>query len=125
MPSGSFDFGLAMPMAPNQASPMAQSHVSTDRAEGKFVPTLQNIEGKIINRTGQGFLADTAIHFVEYKSLGPKILDVFAKDVEDCCRKRIRNAELLKLKEGFQRPENCPALGVPTINPNLLGSVAP
>ena len=119
MPSGSFDFGLAMPMAPSPASPMAQSHVSTDSAEGNFVPTLQNIEGKITNTAGQGLLADTAIHFVEDESLGPKIPDVFAKYVEDCCRKRILNAELLKLKDGFQRPENCPALSVPTINPNL------
>ena len=116
---GSFDFGLAMPMAPNPASPMAQSHVSTDSAEGNFVPTFQNIEGEITNTTGQGLLADTAIHFVEDESLGPKILDVFAKYVEDCCCERILNAELLRLKDGFQRPESCPALSVPTINPNL------
>ena len=119
MPSGSFEFGLAMPMAPNPESPMAQSHVSTDSTECNFVPTLQNIEGEITNTTGQGLLEDTAIHFVEDESLRPKIPDAFAKYVEDCYGRRILNAELLKLKDGFHRPENCPALSVPTMNPNL------
>ena len=54
MPSGSFEFGLAMPVAPYPASPMAQSHISADSAEGNFVPTLQNIEGEITNTTGHG-----------------------------------------------------------------------
>ena len=119
MPSGSLEFGLAMPLAPNPASPMAQSQISADSAEGNFVPIFQNLEGEIPNTAGQGLLADSAIHFVEDESLGPKISEVFAKYVEDCCRKRILNTELLKLKDGFQRPENCPALSVPTINPNL------
>ena len=75
MPSGSFEFGLAMPMAPNPASPMAQSHISTDSAEGNFVPTLQIIESEISITTGQVLLVDTAIYFVEEESLGPKILN--------------------------------------------------
>ena len=51
--------------------------------------------------------------------MGPSISTVYAKYVEDCCRKRILTSELVKLKELFQRPENCPALSVPTINPDL------
>ena len=89
------------------------------------MPTLQNIEGEITSKTGQGLLADTVIHFVEDESLGPKILDVFAKYVKDCCHKRILNAELLKLKDGFQHLENCYAFNVPIINPKFMGSDAP
>ena len=100
--SGSFELWLPMPLAPNPASPMAQSQISADSAEGNFVPTFQNIEGAITNTAGQGLLADSAIHFVEDEALGKKIPEVFAKYVEeDCCRKRILNAELLKLKDGF------------------------
>ena len=119
IPSGSFDLGLAMPMAPNPTSPMAHSHISSESAEGSFVPTYHNVEGGVLNASTQGFPRDSTIHFVEDESLGPKISEVFATYVEDCCRKRILNAELLKLKDRFHRPANCPALSVPTINPNL------
>ena len=54
-----------------------------------------------MNTAGQELLADSAMHFVEEESLGRKIPDGFAKYVEDCCCKRILNAELLKLKGGF------------------------
>ena len=62
-------------------------------------------------------LADSAIYFDEDESLGLKIPEVFAKYVEYCYCKRILNAELLKLKDGFQRPGNYPAINMPTINP--------
>ena len=42
-----------------------------------------------------------------------------ASYVEDYCKKRILSSELDKFKETLKRPENCPALSVPTINPNL------
>ena len=73
MPSGSLEFGLAMPLAPDPALPMAQIQILADSAEGNFVPILQNIEGEISNTAGQRLLADSAIHFVEDESLGPKI----------------------------------------------------
>ena len=119
IPSGSFDLGLAISMAPNPTSPMALSHISTESTEGSFVPNYPNVERGILNTSNQSCQVDSFIHFVEDESLGPKISEVFAAYVEDCCRKRILNTELLKLKDRFQRPANCPALNVPTINPNL------
>ena len=106
-------------MAPNHTSPMTLSHISTDSTEGSFVPTYHDVERGILDTSNQGCQADSSIQFVEDESLGPKISEVFATYVEDCCRKRILNTELLKLKDRFQRPANCPALNVPTINPNL------
>ena len=117
IPSGLFDVGLAMPMAPNPTSPMAT--FPQESAEGSFVPIYRNVEGGVLNASTQGCPGDSTIHFVEDESLGPKISEVFATYVEDCCRKRILSAELLKLKDRFQCPANCPALSVPTINPNL------
>ena len=119
MPSGSLDFGQTMPMALNPASPMAHSHLSTESTEGSFVPTFHNMDGEISNVSNQGGSGDSTIHFVEDESLGPKISEGFATYVEDCCRKRILNSEILKLKDRFQRPANCPALSVPTVNPDL------
>ena len=119
IPLGSFDLELAMPMAPNPTSTMAHSHISSESAEGSFVPTYRNMEGGVLNASNQGCPGDSTVHFVEDESLGPKISEVFETYVEDCCRKRILSAELLKLKDRFQRPANCPALSVPTINPNL------
>ena len=59
------------------------------------------------------------LHFVEDEAVALPISEGYAKYVEDCCRKRILTAELTKFKEVFKRPQNCPALSVPTINPNL------
>ena len=119
IPSGSFDLGHAMPMVPNPASPMAHSHLSTESTEGSFVPTFQNVEGQIVPASNQGCSGDSTIHFVEDESLGPNISEGLATYVEDCCRKRILSSEILNLKERFQRPANCLALSVPTVNPDL------
>ena len=54
-----------MPMAPNPASPMAHSHLSTESTEGRFVPTFHNVEGEISNVSNQGCSGDSTIHFVE------------------------------------------------------------
>ena len=66
IPSGSFDLGLAMPMAPNPTSPMAHSHISSESAEGSFVPTYRNVEGGVLNASTQAYrrrdLLKTAIH---------------------------------------------------------------
>ena len=119
MSSGSLDLGLTMPMVPNPTSLLAHSHISTGSTEGSFGPVYHNVEGGILNASNQGCPADSIIHFVEDESLGPKTSEVFATYVEDCCRKRILNAERLKCKDTFQPPANCPAFSVPTINPNV------
>ena len=108
-----------MPLAPNPASPVAHSHLSTEYTEGSFVPTFQNVEGEIFPASNPGCPGNSTIHFVEDESLCPKISDGLATYVEDYCRKRILSSELLKLKERFQRPANCPALIVLTVNPDL------
>ena len=118
MPSRSIEFGLAMAMASNPASPVAKCYISTHSAEEHFVLTLQNIQRKISNTAGQGLLVDSAINFAEDESLGQKIPEVFAKYVEDCCSKKI-HTEFLKLKDGFQCPENC--LACTYYYPNLWG----
>ena len=74
MLSGSFEFGLAMPMA--------QSHISTVSTEGNFIPTFQNVEGEITSTAGQELLADSTTHFFKDEALGPKILEVFCKIFE-------------------------------------------
>ena len=85
-----------------------------------FIPTYRNAEFELSHVLRPGPEQDSVkLHFLEDESLGPSISTVYAKFVEDCCRKRILTSELVKLKELFQRPENCPALSVPTINPDL------
>ena len=59
------------------------------------------------------------LHFVEDEAVGPPISQANASYVEDCCKKRILSSEFNKFKDAFKRPENCPALSVPTINHNL------
>ena len=63
------------------------------------------------------------LHFVEDEAVGLPISEANASYVEDCCKKRILSSELARFKEAFKRPENCPALSVPTINPNLWAQV--
>ena len=82
IPSGSFDLGLAMPMAPNPTSPMAHSHISSESAEGSFVPTYRNVEGGVLNASTQGCPGDSTIHFVEDESLGPKISEVLRRTLK-------------------------------------------
>ena len=103
-----------MPMA---ASPLSLNSEMTD---GKFVPQLPNSLAQLqlpniqlIEQQG------VKLHFVEVEAVGPPISQANASYVEDCCKKRILSSELAKFKEPFKRPENCPALSVPTINPNL------
>ena len=121
IPSGS---GHAMPLATNPASAMAHSHISTKSIEGSFALTFQNMEGAIFPAFHLGYSGDSTIHFVEDESLGPKISEGLATYVEDCCRKRILSSEILQLKERFQRPANCPALSVPTVNPDLWAQLS-
>ena len=103
-----------MPMA---ASPLSLNSEMTD---GNFVPQLPNSLAQLqlpniqlIEQQG------VKLHFVEDEAVGPPISQANASYVEDCCNKRILSSELAKFKEAFKRPENCPALSVPTINPNL------
>ena len=72
MPSGSFEFGLAMPMAPNQASPMAQSHVSTDCAEVNFVPSFKLVKGKSLTELGKDCLQTLPYILLRTNHLGRK-----------------------------------------------------
>ena len=122
MPSGSLNFRQTMSVAPNPASPMANSRLSTESTEGSFVPTFHNMEGEISDFSNQGCSGDSTIHFVEEELLGPKISEGFATYVEDFCHKRILNSKILKLKDRSQRPANCPALSMPTVNPSCLVS---
>ena len=109
-----------MPMATDPASPFALSGFSTESHDGNFIPTYQNSNFKFPHALGQGTTQECGnIHFVEDESLAPKNSEKYAKYVEDCCRKRILNTELTKLKDNFQRPENCLALNAPTVNPTL------
>ena len=59
------------------------------------------------------------LHFVEDEAIGSTISEGYAKRVEDCCGKRALSSEIAKFKEAFKRPQNSPALIVPSINPNL------
>ena len=102
--------------------PMATSPVSlnSEMTDGNFVPQLPNSFAQLqlpniqlIEQQG------VKLHFVEDEAVGPPISEANANYVEDCCKKRILSSELAKFKEAFKRPENCPALSVPTINPNL------
>ena len=102
--------------------PMATSPVSlnSEMTDGNFVPQLPNSFAQLqlpniqlIEQQG------VKLHFVEDEAVGPPISEANASYVEDCCKKRILSSELAKFKEAFKRPENCPALSVPTINPNL------
>ena len=103
-----------MPMA---VSPMSLTSEITD---GNFVPQFPNslaqpplTNVQLVEQQG------VKLHFVEDEAVGPPISEANASYVEDCCKKRILSSELAKFKEAFKRPENCPALSVPTINPNL------
>ena len=102
--------------------PMASSPLSltSEMTDGNFVPQLPNSLAQLqlphvqlIEQQG------VKLHFVEDEAVGPPISEANASYVEDCCKKRILSSELAKFKEAFKRPENCPALSVPTINPNL------
>ena len=103
-----------MPMA---VSPMSLASEITD---GNFVPQFPNslaqpplTNVQLVEQQG------VKLHFVEDEAVGPPISEANASYVEDCCKKRILSSELAKFKEAFKQPENCPALNVPTINPNL------
>ena len=102
--------------------PMATSPLSltSEMTDGNFVPQfpnslahLQLTNFHLVEQQG------VKLHFVEDEAVGPPISEANASYVEDCCKKRILSSELAKFKEAFRRPENCPALSVPTINPNL------
>ena len=56
---------------------------------------------------------------MEDEAIGSPISEGYAKYVEDCYRKYILSSEIAKFTEAFKRPQNCPALSVPPINPNL------
>ena len=103
-----------MPMA---VTPMSLTSEITD---GNFVPQYPNslpqpplTNVQLVEQQG------VKLHFVEDEAVGPPISEANASYVEDCCKKRILSSELAKFKEAFKRPENGPALSVPTINPNL------
>ena len=98
---------------------MVHSYLFTESTEASFVPTFQNVEGEIFPASNQGCSGDSTIHFMEDESLGPKVSKGLVTYVEDCCRKRILSSKILNLKERFQRPANCPALSVPTVNLDL------
>ena len=53
IPSGSYDLGLAMPMAPNPTSPTAHSHISMESTKGSFVSAYRTVEGEILNVSNQ------------------------------------------------------------------------
>ena len=98
-------------------SPMS---LSAETSEGQFLPNFDNgttdLPFSNVLPTEQQSMK---LHFVEGEAIDSPISEPYAKYVEDCCRKRILTSELNKFKEGFKRPQNCPALSVPTINPNL------
>ena len=103
-----------MPMA---ASPMSLTSEMTD---GNFIPQFPNslaqlplTNEQLVERQG------VKLHFVEDEAVGPPISEANASYVEDCCKKRILSSEVNKFKDAFKRPENCPALSVPTINPTF------
>ena len=91
---------------------------SNETTEGQFVPNFNNGTPNVSLPTAteqQG----AKLHFVEDEAIGSPISEGYAKYVEDCCRKRIFSSEIAKFKEAFKRPQNCPALSVASINPNL------
>ena len=91
---------------------------SNETTEGQFVPNFNNGTPNVSLPTAteqQG----AKVQFVEDEAIGSTISEGYAKYVEDCCRKRILSSEIAKFKEAFKRPQNCPALSVPSINPNL------
>ena len=59
------------------------------------------------------------MHFVEDEAVALPISDGYVIYIEDSCRKRILTSKLTKCRESFKEPQTCPALSVPTINPNL------
>ena len=98
-------------------SPMS---LPAETSEGHFIPNFDNgiatLPFTTVPTTEQ---QSVKLHFVEDEVIGSPISEPYAKYVEDCCRKRILSSELTKFKESFKRPQNCPALSVPTINPTL------
>ena len=103
-----------MPMA---ASPMSPTSEITD---GNCVPQFPNSIAQLLLTNVQLVEQQgVKLHYDEDEAVGPRISEANASYVEDCCKKRILSSELAKFKEAFKRPENCPALSVPTINPNL------
>ena len=91
---------------------------SNETAEGQFVPNFNNGTPNVSHPTAteqQG----AKLHFVEDEAIGSTILEGYAKYVEDCCRKRILSSEIAKFTEAIKRPQKCPALSMPSINPNL------
>ena len=103
-----------MPMA---ASPMSFTSEMTD---GNFIPQFPNSLAQLpLTNVQLVEQQGVKLHFVEDEAVGPPISEANASYVEDCCKKSILSSELNKFKDAFKRPENCPALSVPTINPNL------
>ena len=94
--------------------------LSAETSEGHFIPNFDNgiatLPFTTVPTTEQ---QSVKLHFVEDKVIGSPISEPYAKHIEDCCRKRILSSELTKFKESFKRPQNWPALSVPTINPTL------
>ena len=100
-----------------ETSPLS---LSTETTEGQFVPNFDNgLTPLPFSALPSAEQQGAKLHFVEDEAVALPISEGYAKYVEDCCRKRILTAELTKFKEIFKRPQNCPALSVPTISPNL------
>ena len=53
------------------------------------------------------------------ESSGPKVQDKLASYVETCVTKRIEKEHLKSLKRQARRPENCPSVVVPQVNPGI------
>ena len=98
------------------ASPMSLSGETT---EGQFIPNFENGTQFPFSTMPSAEQQGVKLHFVEDEAIGLPISEGYAKYVEDCCRKRILASEITKCKEALKRPQNCLALSVPTINPNL------
>ena len=104
------------------ASPLS---LTTEMTESTFVPQFPNSLTQLqLTNVQLVEQQEVKLHFVEDEVVGPPISEANASYVEDCCKKRILSSELAKFKEAFRRPENCPALSVPTNNPNLWAQLA-
>ena len=105
----------------------AASVLSGASNEGQFVPSFENPEITLPEIPAQSTTTTSSdcakITFQGDQPVGPKISDSYATFVEDCARKRILTTELTQLKAKLKRPENCPALSVPTIHPHLWANL--
>ena len=100
-----------------ETSPLS---LSTETIEGQFVPPCDNgLTPLPFSSFPSAKQQGAKLHFVEDEAVVLPISEGYAKYAEDCCRTHILTAELTNFKESFKRPQKCPALSVPTINPNL------